>query len=95
MQHPMMMTIRHARQKLVQKAFKNRCIQPRITNVQILFEILVEKFKYQSELSFRVDDVVEADDVGMLELLEAVRWLIKEVGLWLREREGLKVLLDG
>jgi hypothetical protein len=47
MQHPMMMTIRHPRQQLIQKAFQNGQIQPRVAHVQIFLEILIEEFKDQ------------------------------------------------
>jgi hypothetical protein len=37
--------------------------------IHVLFEVLVHIFKYEHELVFGVDDIVEADDVVVFELL--------------------------
>ena len=67
------MTIGHSHQQLIQKAFQNRQFQPRIANVQIFFQVLVEEFEDESEFSFGVYHIVKSYDVGMLELLETAR----------------------
>mmetsp|Transcript_13839 Transcript_13839/g.19369 ORF Transcript_13839/g.19369 Transcript_13839/m.19369 type:complete len:208 (+) Transcript_13839:656-1279(+) len=63
-------TIGHSCQQLVEEAFQNGHVQSGIANIQILFQILIEKFKDKREFSFGVDYIVETNDVGMLKFFE-------------------------
>lgn len=46
-QDPVVMTIGHAGEELVKKGFENGQIEARVANVQVLFQVLVEKLKDQ------------------------------------------------
>ena len=72
MQYPMVMTIRHSRQKLIQKAFQNGQIQSCVAYIQILFQILVEELKDKCQFAFRMDYVIETYYVGVLEFFQSV-----------------------
>ena len=66
----MMMAVRNPRQQLIQKTLENGHVQTRVANIKVFFQVLIEKLEYQRQLPFRVHNIVQSNNVGVLEFFQ-------------------------
>ena len=63
----MVVTVGHAHQQLVQKAFQYWYIKTRVAHIEIFLQILIQKLKDQSEFPFGVNYIVQSHNIRVLE----------------------------
>ena len=71
-QNTMVVTVGHAHQQLVQKAFQYWYIKTRVAHIEIFLQILIQKLKDQSEFPFGVNYIVQSHNIRVLEFFQSV-----------------------